>query len=81
MVVAAVVAVGSDFGVGISAIAISVANVVFPQVAKILTNVEAHHSESTKQRSLYFKIALFRWVSAMQHIIFIPLRFRYFLTY
>jgi hypothetical protein len=31
--------------------------------AKILTDIEAHSSEGGKQRSLYFKIALFRWVN------------------
>jgi hypothetical protein len=31
--------------------------------AKMLTDVEAHSSEGGKQRSLYFKIALFRWVN------------------
>jgi hypothetical protein len=29
----------------------------------MLTNCEAHSSEGNKQRSLYFKIALFRWVN------------------
>jgi hypothetical protein len=31
--------------------------------AKLLTDCEAHSSEGNKQRSLYFKIALFRWVN------------------
>jgi hypothetical protein len=37
----------------------------FPETefAKMLTNCEAHSSEGNKQRSLYFKIALFRWVN------------------
>jgi hypothetical protein len=34
-----------------------------PAFAKILTDCEAHSSEGNKQRSLYFKIALFRWVN------------------
>ena len=32
--------------------------------AKLMTNnIEVHRSESSKQGSLYFKIALFRWVT------------------
>lgn len=33
------------------------------EFAKLLTDCEAHSSEGNKQRSLYFKIALFRWVN------------------
>ena len=33
------------------------------EFAKFLTSCEAHSSEGNKQRSLYFKIALFRWVN------------------
>jgi hypothetical protein len=51
---------GSIFG---SAITISVFNSAFPMFAKILTNLEAHAAEGEKQTSLYFKIALFRWVN------------------
>ena len=46
-----------------AAIAISVANSVFPMVAKALTSLERHSSEGLKQTSLYFKIAAFRWVN------------------
>lgn len=45
------------------AIAIAVFNSVFPMFAKFLTDTESHASEGGKQRSLYFKIALFRWVN------------------
>jgi hypothetical protein len=46
-----------------AAIAIAVFNSVFPMFAKLLTSFEAHASEGGKQRSLYFKIALFRWAN------------------
>jgi hypothetical protein len=38
-------------------------NVAFPLLAKALTNTELHPSESAVQTSLYFKIAVFRWVN------------------
>jgi hypothetical protein len=46
-----------------AAIAIAVSNSIFPMIAKMLTNIERHSSEGLKQTSLYFKIALFRWVN------------------
>mmetsp|Transcript_38364 Transcript_38364/g.41590 ORF Transcript_38364/g.41590 Transcript_38364/m.41590 type:complete len:1014 (+) Transcript_38364:119-3160(+) len=47
-----------------SALIISIFNAIFPQFAKLLTNIfESHRSESSKQASLYYKIALFRWVN------------------
>jgi hypothetical protein len=46
-----------------AAIAIAIANSLFPMVAKLLTNLERHSSEGPKQTSLYFKIAMFRWVN------------------
>jgi len=45
-----------------AALAISIANAMFPIVAMSLTNCEAHASETGKQSSLYVKIAVFRWV-------------------
>jgi hypothetical protein len=42
---------------------ISLFNSVFPIFAKALTALEAHAGEGEKQTSLYFKIALFRWVN------------------
>ena len=43
---------------------ISIFNVLFPRVAKLMTNkLETHASESNKQASLYLKIVLFRLVS------------------
>jgi len=63
VVMAVIVRVCNDWSVVYSAFAISIANVMFPSFAKALTNLEAHHSEGTKQRSLYFKIALFRLVN------------------
>lgn len=46
-----------------AAITISIFNAIFPMFAKILTSLEAHPSEGSKQTSLFFKIALFRWVN------------------
>lgn len=46
-----------------TAYTIAVFNAVFPMFAKFLTSFEAHSSASDVQRSLYFKIALFRWVN------------------
>jgi hypothetical protein len=46
-----------------SAVTISICSAIFPSFAKILTNMcESHRSESSRQSSLYYKIALFRWV-------------------
>jgi Calcium-activated chloride channel len=53
----------NDFSANATAYTIAVFNVVFPLFAKILTSMEAHASEGDIQRSLYFKIALFRWVN------------------
>lgn len=46
-----------------SAIAIAIFNSIFPEIAKLLTELERHSSEGLKQTSLYFKIAVFRWVN------------------
>jgi len=46
-----------------AAIVISLFNSIFPMFAKMMTNTESHASEGGKQRSLYFKIALFRWIN------------------
>ena len=48
-----------------SAVIISICNQSFPLFAKLLTNsVESHPSESSRQGSLYYKIALFRWMNS-----------------
>mmetsp|Transcript_9293 Transcript_9293/g.15873 ORF Transcript_9293/g.15873 Transcript_9293/m.15873 type:complete len:1352 (-) Transcript_9293:1785-5840(-) len=60
--VAVIVALVRLHGAAYAALAISIANSLFPIVAKILTNVEAHASETGKQCSLFVKIAIFRWV-------------------
>ena len=46
-----------------SSMLITIFNAVFPMIAKPLTNMEGHHSESARQRSLYFKITFFLVVS------------------
>lgn len=46
-----------------AAIAITILNIVFPQVAKFLSKFERHTIEEHLQVWLYFKIAFFRWVN------------------
>mmetsp|Transcript_1802 Transcript_1802/g.3646 ORF Transcript_1802/g.3646 Transcript_1802/m.3646 type:complete len:736 (-) Transcript_1802:1158-3365(-) len=46
-----------------SATTIAVFNISFPALAKALTNMESHASESGVQRSLYLKVALARWIN------------------
>jgi hypothetical protein len=46
----------------LAALAISGFNAWFPEVAKIIVMFESHSDEGSKQSSLYFKIAAFRWV-------------------
>lgn len=59
---AVIVALVRAHGAAYAALAISVANALYPMVAKMLTNLEAHVSETGKQCSLFVKIAIFRWV-------------------
>lgn len=49
--------------VAFSAFGISISNAIFPMFAKFLTSMESHKSEGSKQKSLYGKIALFRWAN------------------
>ena len=60
--VAVIVTLCRQISAAAAALAISISNAVFPFVAKIITNFEAHASETGKQSSLYVKIAIFRWV-------------------
>ena len=60
--VAVIVALLRIHGAAYAALGISIANATFPKLAKILTNTEAHASETGKQCSLFAKIAIFRWV-------------------
>ena len=46
-----------------TAYTIAITNVLFPLTAKSLTRFEAHPTHGSLQTSLYFKIALFRWVT------------------
>jgi hypothetical protein len=38
-------------------------NLCFPEFAKLIVMLESHPTESQVQTSLYFKIAIFRWVN------------------
>ncbi|KAL7539204.1 hypothetical protein ACHAXR_009091 [Thalassiosira sp. AJA248-18] len=60
--VAVIVALCRRRGSAFAALAISISNALFPTIAKALTNLESHASESGTQSSLYVKIAVFRWV-------------------
>jgi hypothetical protein len=40
-------------------------NLLFPELAKVMVNLESHPNASKVQMSLYWKIALFRWVSLL----------------
>jgi hypothetical protein len=61
--IAFMIRITNDQSVEFAAFAIAIFNSVFPMFAKFLTDLEAHSSEGDKQRSLYFKIAVFRWVN------------------
>lgn len=62
VIVALIVALLRRKSVAYAAVGISISNMLFPAIAKILTNMEAHPSETGKQSSLFVKIAIFRWV-------------------
>jgi len=62
LAVAVIVAILRQKGAAYAALAISISNALFPTVAKALTNLEAHATETGKQSSLFVKIAIFRWV-------------------
>ena len=59
--IAFVIKITHQTNVTLTSFVIAIFNVVFPMFAKALNNLEAHSSEGGKQRSLYCKIALFRW--------------------
>jgi len=46
-----------------AAMGITIGNIVFPLVAKIISKFERHSREEEYQVWLYFKIAVFRWVN------------------
>lgn len=54
-----------------SAYAIAAFNQIFPQFCMALTRTEPHKSAGDKQTSLFFKIALFRWVNTVMVIDFL----------
>jgi hypothetical protein len=63
VVVAVVVNVVNEKNAVWTAITISIANALFPAFAKALTYNESHPSHGNLQTSLYYKIAIFRWVT------------------
>ena len=63
VIISLIVRAVNDVDVRFSAAVIATFNISFPALAKALTNMESHSSESGRQRSLYFKVALARWVN------------------
>jgi len=63
VVVAFVVNLINDWEPVFSSYTISVTNAIFPMIAKAMTYSESHPSHGSLQTSLYFKIAVFRWVT------------------
>lgn len=61
--IAFIVRIANNSSNTVAAFVIAIFNSVFPMFAKALTDMEAHSSEGDKQRSLYVKIAFFRWVN------------------
>ena len=57
-----------DSSIVASAFLVALTNVLFPTLAKFMTSFEKHASEGSKQRSLYFKIAAFRFVNTAVHV-------------
>lgn len=54
---------------------ITITNVAFPVIAKLITKVERHPREEELQVWLYFKIAFFRWVNTAVVITYITVSF------
>jgi hypothetical protein len=46
-----------------AALTISAFNGGFPEVARVIVKLESHATEGSKQASMFFKIAVFRWVN------------------
>jgi len=63
VVVVVLVNLVNDWNNLFTAYTIAITNSIFPMLAKILTYYEAHPSHGSLQTSLYFKIAIFRWVT------------------
>ena len=61
--IAFVIQLLNNQSVTFSAFGISIFNAIFPYFAKFLTSMEVLKSEGNKQRSMYGKIAFFRWAN------------------
>jgi hypothetical protein len=59
--IAVIVTYCNEASVVFSSFAIAIFNALFPMFAKWLNSFESHASAGGVQRSLYCKIALFRW--------------------
>jgi len=71
--------IDTHFGYLGSSITIAVANIIFPEICKILTKFEPHKSESEYETSLLIKIAFFRFVNTAI-VINIIVPFPYYLS-
>lgn len=74
VLIAYIVKVCRDRDPALCAFAIAFFNALFPLFAKTMTNLESHTDEGHKQRSLYIKIAVFRWVNTAIVIFIITVR-------
>uniref|UniRef100_A0A7S4VQZ8 CSC1/OSCA1-like cytosolic domain-containing protein n=1 Tax=Ditylum brightwellii TaxID=49249 RepID=A0A7S4VQZ8_9STRA len=61
----------SSLGVTLSSIVLTLFNLIIPFIVKLLLLIEKHTTEGGRQASLYYKIALFRWVNTAIIPIFI----------
>jgi hypothetical protein len=74
VLIAYIVKLCRDRDPALCAFAIAFFNALFPLFAKAMTNIESHTDEGQKQRSLYIKIAVFRWVNTAIVIFIITVR-------
>jgi len=63
VLIAFIVALCRDSSSTFAAVAISAFNAIFPMFAQFMTAMESHTEEGLKERSLYIKIAFFRWIN------------------
>jgi hypothetical protein len=63
ILIAFIVALCRDRSAQFAAVAIAVFNALFPMFAQAMTALESHSEEGLKERSLYIKIAVFRWIN------------------
>ena len=55
----------NDISTAGTALTISAFNKICPSIAKGINSIESHHDEGSRQKSLYIKIAAFRWINTV----------------